>query len=469
MADDPYPEHQAQLWLDELVFTARMDRGDITRAIDGWKNAATALKDVADRLNSRSASSSLRREVWSGEASDKATAAFDVLAAKIVGHSGRMLELANALTEVDRAVADVATAITEQIGTKLKEKKKGGLLGALDAAKDKAVDFADAGIEHMAASGKAIGQAVTDPSFKNIGKAVAITGMGSIAHELLLDKETTLSREDQFREIERVHKQFCTFVGVSSMSLSMLASDAGIGRIDSKQDDAMRQLDLKAPPVSAAESRFHEASQRGVPMPNTQLPDPALPRNPFVTTTPTGSLPLPGDPVRVTVDGALQRGPTLPTSSDTDYSPGSGLPGSSPSNSGMGALTGGAGAAAGLGAAVAGGMGLARAGLGGGLGGAGGGTSGVIGGAAGAAGAARGGSPGLAGMAGGMGGAPGGPSSDKGRGPNYGNGPRLPERDRRRRGPKAAVLGAGSRADAEGGASGSALIGAGEVYDEDEY
>ncbi|WP_156869765.1 hypothetical protein [Sporichthya polymorpha] len=451
---DPYPEEQAQQWLDDLVVTTRLALGDIEKARKGWWDAGEELIEIAEQLSGASNPSSNRKAAWVGTASDAATAAFDALAQEFTRHGRAMQDLSLALAGGLEDVQRVTDVVSTQIGTTLKPKPKGGLFGTGigPSLGPDVVEFVDDVADGVGAVAKNPTAIINKGAL--LGGPVAPLAALAVAGDNAERRE--LSREDQFRLIESTWRDFDSAASLHGEAVEGACTDTP-GRWSQDYGGGMRFGD-------GAESDGPIEPQSGSPLGSrgyraaSMSGDPRL--GPFASSGHShGSIgeSMPSLDERITADGAV-RGFQAPPGVDRNpdgsapHAPGGGGGSGGPGGgSGGGGLSGGGAAAAGAGASLAGvGGGLAGA-LGGAKAAAAGGLGaapGVLGGSAAGAAGAKGNAMSMLGQ--GMGGGAGGGGDKKGGGKRYGDGPELGPRDRRR-GVKHAVLGAGSRGGGNGG------------------
>ncbi len=444
---DPYPEAQAQEWLDQLLETARLNVEQIETARSGWWNAGEALREIAEQLTGGSTPSSTRKAAWIGSASDAATEAFDALAQEFLRHATAMQDLSQALARGCEDVKQISEIVTLQIGTKLKPKPKGGLFGTGigPSLGPDVVEFVDDVADGVGAVAKNPTAIINKGAL--LGGPVAPLAALAIAGDNAERQE--LSREDQFRLIESTWKYFDDAATAHGEAVVASCSelDATYASFDSAGDAVTFENN---PSPGLTHSELSPSTGRGR-FGSSSAGDPRL--SPFAS--PDRGHSTIGDSVPsfdqgVTVDGGVvgSRG----GSSALDLAPDGSTPYAPSGGEGRGGLSGGGAAAgagaslAGVGGGLAGALGGAKAAAAGGLGAA----PGVLGGSAGAAGA-KGNAMSMLGQ--GMGGGAGGGGDKKGGGKRYGDGPELGPRDRRR-GVKHAVLGAGSRGGGNGGGDG---------------
>lgn len=440
---DPHPEDLIQRMLDELVATAHVPVKDITDAREGWAAAAAELREIAKLLNGDSTQSLSRQAAWVGTASESATAAFDALAEQFLTHADGLDGVALALKNGEQVVLAVTQRIATDIGTELKAKKKGGLFGSGigPSLGPDVVEFVDDVADGVGAVAKNPVAIVNKGLL--IGSPLAALAVAGDTAE-----HQQMSRADQMNAIKELH---------DGLSFQMSSHDADLVSAASESTGAEyrdgaafgNNLTFGDSGTSGGGAGAFASSGYGGSGRHSSGGDPRL--GPFASTDRSHATigdTMPSLSERITADGGMSTGSS---SSSIDLSPdrydASGPGGAG--GSGSGGLSGAGGAAAGAGAAAAG--------IGGGLGGALGGARaaggsgglgaapGMLGGATGGAGGpgAKGGGLGMLGQ--GMGGGAGGGGDKKGGGKRYGDGPELGPRDRRNRGPKHAVLGAGSR------------------------
>lgn len=426
---DPYPEGDARRMLDELVATANVDRHQIARAQDCWWQVAQRLKEAAERLDGTSVPSANRQAAWVGSASDQATLAFDQLAQQFTRHATAMEQIARTLQAGGQQVERVIGAVAG-IGTELKPKPKGGLMGALDSMVDGAKGIAGGNIGALASK-----EAMFGGVFGALKAADA--------------ENEAANREQQFEMIRQMHEMHAAQMDGQRGAIEQVTTGEG-GEVSNQRFEGQ----TFAHDIPGAQGGGGAALAVGGLHRVASVGEGSTWKTSDNAATSVGAYQPPGG---IRVDGDMNPvfspSASIPISSGYDPL----APGGSSGAAGLSGLAGGAAAIGGVGGALGAALSGSRAaGMSAGLQASGGG---VIGGAAGtvgtggatvtgsttAAGARGAGGMGMMGAMGGGAGA-GAPSST-GSGPRYGSGPQLAPRERRRRGERSGLLGAGSRGD----------------------